>query len=145
METHLRSWVSSKLLRRARVPPADVEETFGMLTALIRQQYSAIAYDLLSYFQDNYVGQLRVNGPRRRPTFQIALCNMFHHIYVELPRTNNATEGQHHTFLLLVIAHHCLSSYVLEIFRYFTALGRKSQDFAKLSRAPSASIVERIP
>ena len=61
---------------------------------VIRNEYQAVAGDLLEYFEDSYVRRFRRNAPHRPPLFSIELWNMFNCTNEELPRTNNSIEGR---------------------------------------------------
>ena len=82
----------------AFVPPNDVIDSFDTLADYSRNGYGQDFDDMLDNFKDNYIGRFRCNAPRRRPTFNTETWNMFHRTDNELPRTNNAVEGWHHSF-----------------------------------------------
>ena len=60
----------------------------------------------MSYFEKNYVGELRPNGQRRTPRFPIALWDVNERTLSGQERTNNAQEGWHRRFATIVTCHH---------------------------------------
>jgi hypothetical protein len=82
----------------AFVPQPHVIESFDLLCDQIRAIYGDEAERIMDYFEDNYIGRFRRNGPRRMPTFAIELWNMFHRTHQEMARTNNHIEGWHRRF-----------------------------------------------
>ena len=77
----------------ALVPPNNVIDSFDTLAYYSRNGYGQDLDDMSDYFEDNYMGRFRHNAPRRLPTFNSEICNMFHRTDNELPRTNDAAEG----------------------------------------------------
>lgn len=71
-------------------PPDEVADRFDLLV----ENLSDDATPVLDYFEDTYIGRLRVSG-RKPPLFEISLWNMFTRTDDELPKTNNAIEGWH--------------------------------------------------
>ena len=79
----------------ALVPACDVEKSFESLCAFLPPE----TYPLQDYFEDTYLGRPCRRGRRREPLFGIELWNMYNRTADELPRTNNAVEGWHRSFL----------------------------------------------
>ena len=86
----------------AFVPPQDEINYFEQLSGHIRIEYGDDCDEVLQYMEDNYIVRLRVNAPRRAPTFSIRIRNMFHQTFDELPRTNNSIEEWHRSSKLLL-------------------------------------------
>ena len=67
------------------VPLNDVTDSFDTIRDYSRNGYGQDLNDMLDYLEDNYIGRFRHNTPRRRPTFNIGTCNMFHRTDNKLP------------------------------------------------------------
>ena len=86
----------------AFVPNADVILAFEQLTN--QDEFRELDY-LVDYFEDYYIGCLR-GGRRLQPRFPIMIWNKYNRVMRNLPRSNNAVEGQHNAFNSIVsIAH----------------------------------------
>lgn len=75
------------------LPPNEVAEAFEDLHEEMPQECA----DLLSYFEDSYVGRMRRNR-RMDPIFRIDIWNNHERVMNDLPRTTNAVEGWHCAF-----------------------------------------------
>jgi hypothetical protein len=72
--------------------------------------------DLLYYWEDNYIGRLRVNI-RANPLFPISTWNVHSRVTDGLPRTNNSVEGWHRGFQQCVDCHHPAIHKIIDHFR----------------------------
>ena len=108
----------------AFVPPHDVTNYFEPLSGHIRNEYGDDCDEVLEYMEDNYIGRLRVNAPRRAPTFLNQIWNVFHRTFDELPRTNNSIEGWHRNFQTTVGVNHPSLWRFLDVLKQEEALNR---------------------
>lgn len=123
------------LLALSFVPPADVAAVFDELV----QQCPPEMADLIDYWEDNYIGRMRLNT-RVNPRFPIPLWNVHARVTNGLPRTNNSVEGWHHAFQQCVDCHH---PSIIKLVEHF----RKEQDHVEIQmerfkggvRQPTAS------
>ena len=72
----------------------------------LSEDFPLDAQAVIDYFEDTYIGRLRHGGHRRIPLFELGLWNMYKQTLNDLPRTNNAVEGWHHSFQANVGAYH---------------------------------------
>ena len=70
----------------AFVPPNDVQNSFGQLAALIRNQCGNAADRVFDYFQDNYVGRFRANASRgtQRVPSHVSACHLVFWKFLEV-------------------------------------------------------------
>ena len=61
---------------------------------------------VIDYFKDTYIDRPRPGGHHRVLLFDLGLWNMYNQTLDDLPRTNNAVEGWHHSFQANVGACH---------------------------------------
>ena len=64
----------------------------------VSEDFLLDARAVIDYFEDTYIGRLHPGGHRRIPIFELGLWNMYNQTLNDLPRTNNAVEGWHHSF-----------------------------------------------
>jgi hypothetical protein len=84
----------------AFLPVQDVTEAFEDLT-----DDDDIPQEFVTYFETNYIGNLRGRGAQRRrlePLFPKELWNVHDRVEDDLPRTNNSLEAFHNAFHLSV-------------------------------------------
>ena len=85
----------------AFVRPGDVNDYFGALEEI----FPANA-EVVTFFEQYYIGTLRPNGQRRTPLSPQRLLNVFNKALEGHPRTNNSQEGWHRHFSSQVPCHH---------------------------------------
>jgi len=81
--------------------------------------------DLLSYFEDNWIGRPNRRGQRLDAIFPLSLWNVYNAALQDLPKTNNAVEGWHRGFSEI------LGSYHPSIWKFIEAL-KKEQSLNEL-------------
>ena len=79
------------LLALAFVPVHDIEHAFEELDLPLGID------NLVNYFEDTYIGQLR-RGRRTQPRFPQSMWNVHSRVINSLPITNNSVEGWHRAF-----------------------------------------------
>ena len=86
----------------ASVPEPDVINAFEAVS----EDFPLDAQAVIDYFEDTNIGRLRPGGYRLIPLFELGLWNMYNQTLNDLPRTNNAVEGWHHSFPANAGAYH---------------------------------------
>ncbi|CAG0905533.1 unnamed protein product, partial [Darwinula stevensoni] len=109
------------------VPPAKVEDAFNDLVATMPNT----ALPVLSYFEDNYIRRVMRGSHQIPPLFEPGLWNNYNRVLQDLPRTTNAVEGFHSSFLKNCDGLHL---------NFFTYLRRLQQENNK----HEVSIIQRI-
>lgn len=134
------------LMALAYVPVDQVVEAFEYFERNSKtlnpsaQENDSNVHDFMKYFVDHYIGRLKRNGGRGKPTFSLdlwkvnesamngmsligpiffRLCcflnqcinhsyclNFVHIFFIDLPRTNNISEGWNNAFRGMVACHH---------------------------------------
>lgn len=61
--------------------------------------------ELLNYFEETWVGLKKRQNARAKPLFSIKLWNCYDYVIEDLPRTNNAEEAWHNSFLQRIGKH----------------------------------------
>lgn len=105
---------SKKMCALAFVPPADVPDVFDVLYDDLPEDFFPIA----NYFEVNYIRGIRARGRRRavRVRYHPALWNHYTSVLQGTARTNNASEGWHNRFQVLVGRRHpSLFSFLKEL------------------------------
>jgi len=62
--------------------------------------------DLLTYFEDNWIGRPNRRGQRTDAIFPVPLWNVYTAAHQDLPKTNNAVEGWHRSFSQIIGSYH---------------------------------------
>ena len=93
-----------KILALAFVPPNDVPDLFDTLYDELPEAVLPIA----NSFELNYIRNRRAQGRKRavKVKYAPALWNHYNSVIQGYPRTNNASEGWHNRFQLLVGRNH---------------------------------------
>ena len=87
------------LVSLAFLPEEEIEEGFDILDGLrennehLRENEKLV--ELMSYFEDTYIGRPQRRGRRRAPRYHPSLWNVRGRTTAGLPRTNNSLEGWH--------------------------------------------------
>ena len=98
----------------AFVPSEDVPEVFDLFHNEIPEDFIPIA----TYFEVNYVRGIRAIGRRKavKVRYAPALWNQYNSVLQGIARTNNASEGWHNRFHILVGRRHpSLYSFIAEL------------------------------
>ena len=72
----------------------------------LSEDFPLNAQEVIDFFEDTYIGRLHPDGHRQVPLFQLSLWNVYSQTLNDLPRTNNAVEGWHHSFQVNVEAYY---------------------------------------
>ena len=98
----------------AFVPPQDVPRVFDEFYKQVPDDFAPVA----NYFEVTYIRGIHARGTRRavKPRYEPKLWNVYSSVFQGTARTNNASEGWHNRFQLLVgKSHPSLYSFLYEL------------------------------
>lgn len=104
----------------AFLPVEQVVDAFERLTEEDAAIFPQELEPVLDYFEDTWIGRYqRGRRNRRAPRFDLQLWNCFDAAMQNMPKTNNAVEGWHHSFEATVNTVHA------NVYRLFNALKKE--------------------
>jgi len=90
----------------AFIPTINVIRTFEeLLDSTYFLENDELLFPIINYFEDTWIGRPNRNNRRRSPQFDFCMWNCYDSVLKHQPRTNNAVEGWHHAFTVLVANH----------------------------------------
>ncbi|XP_058799990.1 uncharacterized protein LOC131669250 [Phymastichus coffea] len=122
----------------AYVPPDNVPEIFDLFQNEMPEEFIPIA----TYFEINYVRGIRAIGRRKavRVRYAPALWNQYNSVLQGVARTNNASEGWHNRFQILVGRRHP------SLYSFLTEIQKEQADVEYMSREISlGKKVKKLP
>jgi hypothetical protein len=128
------------LVALAFIPPDDVIVTFGLiLETEFFMLHEEKLTPLVKYFETTWLGCMnRREDGRIPPRFPIELWNCYYSVLEDLPKTNNACEGFHNGFAILLGASHPT------IYKLITGL-KQQQTLTELKMNQFLALKEQAP